>query len=85
MSNRRERATMDRLDGVIREIGSLTPQNPADIRAISTNLRLATTASKALSAAIVALRADDWAGVNHHLGRAERIVKRDQGSGDTNE
>lgn len=69
----RERATVDRVDAVLRIIGSLTPRNPADIRAVATNLPIATKAAKSLSSAIAALRTGDWDSVNYHLDAAEQI------------
>lgn len=72
--NSRDRAVLDRIDDVIRTIGSLTPRNPADVATISGNLRVATAASKELVAAISAMRGRDWREVGERLQRAERIV-----------
>lgn len=71
--NRRERGAIDLLDTVLRRVGSLTPQNPADVRAIATNLPIATEAAKSLSRAIGAMRGDDWESVDYYLGMAARV------------
>ncbi len=75
MLNRNEREFVDRLDKVLKHIGSLTPANPADLRAIAENLPIATRSAKHLSSAIAALRASDWDSAEYHLGNAEGIVE----------
>lgn len=75
MLNRNERELIDRVDRVIRHIGSLEPANPADIKAICANLPIATRAAKHLSRAIAALRDADWESAEYHLGNAEGIVQ----------
>jgi hypothetical protein len=74
--NGQDRRFIDRLDAVVKEIGTLNPANPCDMKAISANLRIATTAAKELSAAIGALRGQDWVSVDVHLSAAERITAR---------
>lgn len=44
--NKRDRDFVDGLDRVLATIASLTPQNPADINAISHNHRIAVAAAK---------------------------------------
>jgi hypothetical protein len=73
--NQRERAIIDRLDGVIREIASLTPANPADLKAVAANLPVATAAAKSLTRVISALRCGDWAEACIYLDRAERTAR----------
>lgn len=74
--NRRDRESINRLDGVVREIGSLTPGNPTDVAAVARNLRIATAGSKALAAAISAVRVSDWRRAGEHLAAAEQITAR---------
>ncbi len=77
MLSQRERVFIDRMDKVLREIGTLNPPNPADVRAISTNLRVAVSAAQRLDSAIGALRSQDWTSVDSYLGQAEQIVSRE--------
>lgn len=73
--NAKEREVVDRIDGVIKTIGSLRPKNPADISVIFANNKIGTGAAKELSNAIGCLRAKDWEGVNARLTFAEQLVK----------
>lgn len=83
MLSQREKCVIDRIDGVLREVSRLSPSNPADIRAISVNLRTATTATQQVSRAITALRAGDWDSVTYHLDAAVRTVRDEQEGGPT--
>lgn len=74
--NRRDREFVNRLDAVVREIGSLTPANPMDVAVVARNLRIATAGSKSLAAAISAVRCSDWRTAGEHLADAERITSR---------
>lgn len=77
MLSQRERRVIDRIDDVLREVSTLNPPNPADVRAISTNLPVAVTAAKALRGAIGALRMQDWTSADSYLGQAEQVVSRE--------
>lgn len=72
--NARERKVIDRIDDVLRVIGSLTPQNPADIQAITRNLPLATKGARHASAAITYLRSGEWWFLDAELADAERLL-----------
>jgi len=73
--NTKEREVIDRIDGVIKIIGSLRPKNPADISVIFSNNKIATEAAKALTNAIGCWRCKDWDGVASYLTSAEQSVK----------
>lgn len=68
-----EKQTVDRIDGVVRSIGSLQPANPADVKAKSANLNVATEAARQVAKAIVAWRSEDREAVDAYLSNAERI------------
>lgn len=74
--NNRERAFLLRVEEVMREIGTLSPPNPADIKAIATNLPIATKASKELTCAVSAFRRQEWEWAEDYLRDAEKIVAR---------
>lgn len=74
--NNQDRAFLARVEQVIREVGALYPPNPADIRAIATNLRIATKASKELASAVSALSRNELEWAEEYLRDAERTVAR---------
>lgn len=74
--NNRDRAFLLRIEEVIREIGTLSPPNPADSKALATNLPIATKASKHLACAVSAFRRQEWEWAEDYLRDAERVVAR---------
>lgn len=80
--NQRERDLMSRIYGSVGTIGGLTPSNPADIRAISHNLKIATEGAGALRMAISCLGYGDYGDAAEYLDDAESILARRPSSGD---
>lgn len=74
MMTRGERAVIDRLYGVLVEIGQLNPPNPMDVTAKLRNLPLATEGARAAAAAITSWRSGEMELVDSHLADAERIL-----------
>lgn len=72
--NRTEKIAIDRIDTAVRVIASLTPSNPADVAAISRNLRHAVGGAKAIRQAITALRAQDWPEFEDRMDEADRAL-----------
>ncbi|MFI6228723.1 hypothetical protein ACIBCR_15580 [Micromonospora echinospora] len=72
--NNQDRKMLARVEEVARYVGSLTPQNPADVAAIARNLPVATKASKAVAKALSALRLNDLEWAEDYLTEAERII-----------
>lgn len=75
--NARERAVMARVYGCLSEMSSLLPSNPADVKAISRNLKLSTQAARCLLAAVEHLGYRELGVAGEYLDDAEKLLKRE--------
>lgn len=71
---RRERAVLDRVDDVVRTVGTLNPQNPADVAAVARNFRIATSASRMASEAARCARRGMFEEAEAFVAEAEQLV-----------
>jgi hypothetical protein len=74
--NSKERVLMNRVYDCLAEMGSLMPPNPANIAAISRNLRLSTQAAKSLRTVLSHLNFRDYDEAEEELAEAERLLDR---------
>lgn len=76
---KRERELLVGIFEVTNTIGSLTPQNPADLKAITHNLPTATRAAKATASAISNLGYGDFDLCADYIDVAKRILAAPDG------
>ncbi len=72
----RERALMNRIYDCLVEMGSLMPSNPANIAAISKNLKLGTDAAKSLRTVLSHINFRDYGEADEELTCVERLLDR---------
>jgi hypothetical protein len=72
----KEKELLERIYDCTRTMGTLRPSNPADIRAISHNLKISTEASRELRDAISSLGFGDYQDCAEYLDSAAEILGR---------
>lgn len=73
---KRERELIAKIYGHLNTMGSLTPANPADVRAVSINLRTSTRMAKALQMALYHTAAGEYPAAEEYIAEAQAALEK---------